>query len=175
MNNNLKLCPVCNAEMAKSAKSCPHCGAKNQKPIYLRPWFILLAIVAIIVCISSINSASKNITLQVNQNGSTVNITARDLVDVGINDQARYNREFYGKTVTFTGTVTGTQGWTNHANLGRTYRSALEFDLGDGKEIVVYLQSETQFTTGETVTVTGELSTVLYSTLYISSAGSQIK
>lgn len=40
-------CKSCNAEIASSAKTCPHCGAKNKKPIYKRPWFI--AVIAIIV------------------------------------------------------------------------------------------------------------------------------
>ncbi|WP_338597968.1 Ltp family lipoprotein [Clostridium baratii] len=41
-------CKTCNAEIASSAKSCPSCGAKNKKPIYKRPWFIVIALFVII-------------------------------------------------------------------------------------------------------------------------------
>lgn len=38
-------CKTCGAEIAKSAKSCPHCGAKNKKPIFKRWWFWVVVIV----------------------------------------------------------------------------------------------------------------------------------
>ena len=41
-------CKSCNAEIASSAKSCPHCGAKNKKPIYKRPWFIALILIVVV-------------------------------------------------------------------------------------------------------------------------------
>ena len=37
-NKNLKPCKACGKEMAKSAKACPHCGAKNKKPIFWIPY-----------------------------------------------------------------------------------------------------------------------------------------
>ncbi|MBQ9060369.1 MAG: zinc-ribbon domain-containing protein [Firmicutes bacterium] len=44
----LTICKSCGAQIAKSAKTCPNCGAKNKKPIYKRPWFIILAIIVVI-------------------------------------------------------------------------------------------------------------------------------
>ena len=41
-------CRACGSQIAKSAKVCPHCGAKNKKPIYKRVWFIILAVIVII-------------------------------------------------------------------------------------------------------------------------------
>ena len=41
-------CKTCNAEIASSAKRCPSCGAKNKKPIYKRPWFIVIVLFIII-------------------------------------------------------------------------------------------------------------------------------
>lgn len=38
----MKQCKSCGAEIASSAKICPKCGAKNKKPLYARPWFIVL-------------------------------------------------------------------------------------------------------------------------------------
>lgn len=52
-NKNLKLCKVCEKEIAKNAKVCPHCGAKIKKAFYKKPWFIVLAIIVVIAAISS--------------------------------------------------------------------------------------------------------------------------
>lgn len=38
------VCKTCGAEIAKSAKSCPHCGAKNKKPVFKRWWFWVIVI-----------------------------------------------------------------------------------------------------------------------------------
>ena len=45
MKNNLKLCKTCGATIAKNAKRCPKCGAKNKKPIYKRVWFWIIAVI----------------------------------------------------------------------------------------------------------------------------------
>lgn len=45
MKSKTKPCSVCGAEIAKTAKSCPSCGAKNKKPIYKRWWFWAILIV----------------------------------------------------------------------------------------------------------------------------------
>lgn len=41
-------CKSCGEQIAKSAKSCPHCGAKNKKPFYKRWWFWLIAIILLL-------------------------------------------------------------------------------------------------------------------------------
>lgn len=48
-------CSECGAEISDQAKSCPHCGAKQKikKPLYKRPWFIVLAVIIILSAISS--------------------------------------------------------------------------------------------------------------------------
>lgn len=46
-----KLCKHCNQEIAVSAKSCPHCGGKNSKPIYKRVWFIALVVIVVIAAV----------------------------------------------------------------------------------------------------------------------------
>ncbi|RJE47924.1 hypothetical protein A7K50_01390 [Dehalobacter sp. MCB1] len=40
-------CKVCNAEIAKSAKVCPSCGAKQKKPILKKWWFWLVVVIFI--------------------------------------------------------------------------------------------------------------------------------
>jgi len=42
-------CKTCGAEIAKSARNCPGCGAKNKKPIYKKWWFWLIIV---IICVA---------------------------------------------------------------------------------------------------------------------------
>ncbi len=47
-NKKLIRCKACDAEIAVNAKVCPHCGAKNKKPVYKKAWFwVLIAVVLI--------------------------------------------------------------------------------------------------------------------------------
>lgn len=56
MKNKMKPCDSCGQEIATSAKTCPHCGAKNKKPIFKKWWFWLLVVVVIGVAASGGNS-----------------------------------------------------------------------------------------------------------------------
>lgn len=49
----MTVCRTCSNPIAANAKVCPHCGAKNKKPIYKRGWFILLVVVVVIAVIGS--------------------------------------------------------------------------------------------------------------------------
>lgn len=46
-NPHLTICKACGAQIAKNAKVCPACGAKNPKPIYKKWWFWLIIILVI--------------------------------------------------------------------------------------------------------------------------------
>lgn len=46
-------CKACGQEIAKSAKKCPHCGAKNKKPIFKKWWFWAILVVLIVVIATS--------------------------------------------------------------------------------------------------------------------------
>ena len=54
MKSKTTICRNCNAQIAKDAKNCPSCGAKNKKPFYKRTGFILLMIILVIGVISFI-------------------------------------------------------------------------------------------------------------------------
>lgn len=41
----LTICKSCGTKIAKNAKVCPHCGAKNKELIYKRVWLIILIII----------------------------------------------------------------------------------------------------------------------------------
>ena len=55
MKNNLIRCKACGATMAKSAKSCPKCGAKNKKPFYKRVsfWLVIVIVLLMVSCSTS--------------------------------------------------------------------------------------------------------------------------
>lgn len=57
--SKMTVCKTCNAPMAKNAKICPSCGAKNKKPFFKRWWFILLVLILVLVMISVINGNRK--------------------------------------------------------------------------------------------------------------------
>ena len=47
MKNNMSACKACGHEIAKNAKSCPQCGAKNKKPIFTKWWFWVIVVMFI--------------------------------------------------------------------------------------------------------------------------------
>ena len=70
-------CKACGAEIAKSAKSCPHCGAKNKKPPVI---LIAIAVIILIGIISSIgggnSSDNSNSSSTVSENNGSQNSSA---------------------------------------------------------------------------------------------------
>lgn len=50
MKKKLISCKSCGEEIAKKAKKCPHCGAKNKKPFFKKWWFWLIVIIMIGSC-----------------------------------------------------------------------------------------------------------------------------
>lgn len=45
-------CKACSKEIAVNAKTCPNCGAKNKKPIYKRPGFIIIVFLLVVGAIA---------------------------------------------------------------------------------------------------------------------------
>ena len=62
-------CKVCGAEIASSAKTCPHCGAKNKKksPALL----IILGVIVFVILIAAIGSNGSSQSTQSNSTSST--------------------------------------------------------------------------------------------------------
>lgn len=63
MNKGMTTCKVCGNELANSAKRCPHCGAKNKRPIYKRWWFWLFIAIVLYLAVDIITArmeAKKN-------------------------------------------------------------------------------------------------------------------
>ena len=55
-SSQIVICRNCNTPIPQNTKVCPSCGAKNIKPFYKRAWFIVLAVIVVIVAIVSIGS-----------------------------------------------------------------------------------------------------------------------
>lgn len=75
-------CKSCSKEIASNAKSCPGCGAKNKKPIYKRPWFIVIAFFIIVGAIggsgnddsTTTDSATSRVEQEANQEETDVQV-----------------------------------------------------------------------------------------------------
>lgn len=50
-------CKSCGQTIASSAKRCPHCGAKNKKPIFKRVWFWVVIVILLLTAIGSSGEA----------------------------------------------------------------------------------------------------------------------
>ena len=87
-NNKMTTCKTCGKEMAKSAKVCPSCGAKNKKPFFTRPWFIAIVALIIIGAIASGGKSESGNTTAVadktNSNNSEVKDTTAESTTIAI-------------------------------------------------------------------------------------------
>lgn len=88
--NKLTTCKACGQEMAKSAKACPHCGAKNKKPIFKKWWFWAIIVVLFIAIISSAsntdnkketNSNNTDVSESVSSENSNTSTNTEDKTD----------------------------------------------------------------------------------------------
>lgn len=61
MSKKLIECKSCGHQMAKSAKSCPQCGAKNKKPI-IKKWWFWVAVILVVTVVGSSGNEPENVT-----------------------------------------------------------------------------------------------------------------
>lgn len=57
-NSKIVSCKTCGAEIAASAKTCPHCGAKNSTPVFKKWWFWVIIVFVVIGSFGSSISSS---------------------------------------------------------------------------------------------------------------------
>ena len=77
-NNKMTTCRTCGKEMAKAAKVCPNCGAKNKKPFFTKPWFIAIVVIFII---GAISSGGKSGSTNTNKVANKANSDASEVKD----------------------------------------------------------------------------------------------
>lgn len=99
MNNKLSTCSACGNEIAKSAKSCPHCGAKNKKPVFKKVWFwvLIFFIIGAVATPTSTTIESNNTVAtspnQTQQTNATISTQASIFDgDCGINASAEIGK-----------------------------------------------------------------------------------
>ena len=71
--SKLVTCKHCGEEIAAGAKVCPKCGGKNKKPIYKRPWFIILTVLIVIGAIGSAGGNDNQSDTSKDTNNAVVN------------------------------------------------------------------------------------------------------
>lgn len=76
MAHKMTTCKACGKEIAKSAKFCPSCGAKNKKPIFKRWWFWVI----VLLLLGSVGNAG-NETDRSNAETSGTQIESTPIVD----------------------------------------------------------------------------------------------
>lgn len=160
--SKMKLCKTCGKEIAKKAKSCPYCGAKNKKPIYKRVWFIILcAILAIIIvgCVaggSDDDSSSSTSNKKIEYTSYDISTMLDDLEDNAASAKDKYD----GKYVKITGKLSTIDSDGSYISIEDP---SDEWSLDD---IMCYIESDEQlkqvknYSTGDTITVKGKITEV---------------
>lgn len=77
MSKKLITCKACGQEIAKSAKACPHCGAKNKKPIF-KKWWLWAIIVVLIISIGTSGNDTDSGSAANNSTNPNQNISSND-------------------------------------------------------------------------------------------------
>ena len=86
--SKIKKCGTCGADIAKNAKSCPQCGAKNKKPIFKKWWFWLIILVVISGIGGSLGNDSGNDNPQVPVGGNAADGAQGEADDAQGDDEA---------------------------------------------------------------------------------------
>ena len=101
-NTKMTVCKTCGKEFAKSAKTCPGCGAKNKKPVYKRWWFLAIIVIIILIILVSImggGGASDNEAVQkAKEMSKTDFINSCETVEY--KDLSRNSDSYIGKAIT---------------------------------------------------------------------------
>lgn len=90
----LKNCKVCHNVIAKNAKFCPHCGAKNKK----NNWWV--GVIIIVVLVAVINTIYKAGTDQTSNNSQTEDSRKRDST-ASVTEKPITKEEFIDSCVEF--------------------------------------------------------------------------
>ena len=84
MRKKMINCKACGREIAKSAKACPHCGAKNKKPLFKKWWFWAIIVILFVAIGTSENDTENDTASTPNiNNSSTENIlNTEEITDI---------------------------------------------------------------------------------------------
>lgn len=136
----MKPCKVCGKQIAKKAKTCPYCGAKNKKShkgLIALLIIIVVAVAAAVVVIkpfglniipfgtSNTEEAKAKIT---DKNGNIVYMTAKEVKSLENANEAQFEKLYKGAKIEFTGTVKRIE--TNYTYDRYLWFDSIEFEEG---------------------------------------------
>lgn len=92
MNNNMKRCKSCGKEIAKSAKVCPSCGAKNKKHTVLGVVLVIFGILLIVAAFGGSNdSGPKKVPSTTDANQTPTASVAPVQTEFGVGEAVELN------------------------------------------------------------------------------------
>lgn len=114
-------CKTCGAEIAKNAKACPQCGAKNKKPIFKRWWFwTIIVVVVLLVCCSEPADPEQPDLSEADYKAACEEIDYDTL--------ARNPENYAGNLYTFTGEVEQVIDYDSYIEMRINVTPVIEFD-----------------------------------------------
>lgn len=109
MNSKLKKCKTCGAEVAKSAKTCPNCGANLQLGVSVACGIVVLVTFFVIFAILVSHTSGTSTTRQAADPSSkpeTIKISATDLWRAYDANSVSADSQYKGQLLTVTGKIT---------------------------------------------------------------------
>ena len=107
--SKLTNCKICGVEIATSAKSCPHCGAKVKKPIFKKWWFWVIVVLVLFIAIGSSGTEDTSGASSQNDNTPAVTETKEEYIascqTLPFADLARNPDNWKGTRLSYTGQV----------------------------------------------------------------------
>ncbi len=100
-SNKMKTCKSCGQLIAKSAKKCPNCGAKNPQPVYKKWWFWLIILIFLFIIIGAAGSGD-NDTSSDSGSSTTKSAGVIDTTKSKENDLGQYSVEILNARMTST-------------------------------------------------------------------------
>ena len=171
-NPNMKPCETCGQLIAKSAKKCPHCGAKVKRPIYKNGCLISLLVMVILILgifascqiVNSIKENEEYLTL------GNETITLKDFSEEANDNNIRFATKYTGEKVTIVGRIESIKEGAYHTNLSHRFSAIICIGCGNFTNIYIEagsMSKASQFEVGDLIKVTGKFTTELYSDFYM--------
>lgn len=148
MANKMITCKTCGAEIAKNAKTCPSCGAKNKKG-KKKLLIILVLVIVIGIFFIALGSSDSDSTTQSNSSDSeTVTLSESEFKSkcesIAYKDIARNPADYEGKYVKFKGKVIQVQENKYTDSIYRIDVTEDEYGFWDDTVYVTYRRSENE-------------------------------
>lgn len=105
MKTKMMKCKACGAEIAKSAKACPHCGAKTHQGAYIAVAVIsVVAVFAVVLCIVQTFTGNQPSNKD-DARTDAIEISAQDLWKAYADNEVSADSLYKDKTLSVTGTI----------------------------------------------------------------------